>query len=319
MKFILTSDWHLVHENPVCRKDNLFDTQFAKLGEMFNYAVNNKIKYILQAGDMFDKPRDWYVLDRLIRFLANCLEKGIQVFCVRGQHDMYFRNTKESVTNSTLLEQLGLITVLVGKENFATVVTDYKDRIRHDIHIYGASYGEDVPIPKTSGRENDINILVIHKEISNHLAYEMADFTKAKEFLDKHNKFDLILCGDIHQYFCETTMYKGRAICNTGPLLRKEATEDMIAHKPCFMVYDSIDRKITNIQLTVAPAKEVISDTHLEMKHMKEEVMEKFKDGLSSSFKGVSFTDILEKYLKDNNIDPIVCGIISAYMERSNQ
>ena len=55
MKFLATGDWHLRLKRPEFRKDeSYFKTQYEKIRQILQIALDNKCEYILQPGDVFD-------------------------------------------------------------------------------------------------------------------------------------------------------------------------------------------------------------------------------------------------------------------------
>jgi len=305
MKIINLSDCHLLATAPVCRTDNIIDIQFDKLHFVFDYAVMNGIKVILQAGDLVDTKRSWDLLPRLISLLKFYRDrKGVELYMVKGQHDSYYHNMVNDKT---------IVGVLAGVELVHLLDSAPYSR-REDgweINIYGASYGEAVPEVTTK----ESNILVIHKQILMHKVFnKQEEYDYAPDFLHDHPEFDFILCGDAHQkfYFKEGK----RQIVNTGCMLRLEASEACMVHHPQFCVYDIVTRKVEWVEIPHADALDVISDAHLVAKKEKEKSFSEFvaKVKETSGHKSMSFSRNMTLFLKRNNVDAGVKKIISEYI-----
>lgn len=302
MKFILLSDTHLLYQNPVGRLDNLVDVQFDKLNFIFDKAQEFGCP-VLIAGDLFNKPRSWTLLPIVMSFLK---ERDVQVFCVYGQHDTYlYSDETRDRTNLGILEKAGLVEILNNDPVFF-----------RDIFLYGCSFGSEIPIPTIGG----INILVIHAPISNAAIYPGQEFTLAKNFLLTHDKYDLILCGDIHRKFVE--QIGNRIIVNSGPMLRKEASEYNFKHSPGFFIYDADDRKVEWIEIPHRSANEVLSREHIEKQieteSMLDDFIEMMKDDSEESH-GVSFQENLQEFIRKNSVEKGIVDYLSELMGGRNE
>ena len=79
---ILTSDWHLREDTPICRTDNYWEVQWKKV----DYISKLQKQYnclVLHAGDLFDH---WKPSPRLLREII--LHIPDTFFTVYGQHDL---------------------------------------------------------------------------------------------------------------------------------------------------------------------------------------------------------------------------------------
>ena len=303
MNLILLSDTHLLWDKPISRLDDLHQTQFIKLEFVFNYAKETNSKIII-AGDVFNKPRSWNLLPEMTDFLK---KYNIEIFCIYGQHDtyMYSIETRDK-TNLGVLAKAGLVKILENEPYY-----DFNTA------FYGASYGQEIPEIKN---KNHFNILVIHAPIASKALYPNQQYMDALNFL-KENPFDLIVAGDIHQkYIFE---YEGGYICNSGPLLRKEASIYNFLHKPGFWFVNIED--IANhkdvpvfIEIPHQPAEEILSRTHLGYEKESESVLNEFISSISDTKieEGVSFVDNLWRFVKENNIEKPVVDLLSEVINK---
>jgi len=215
VSLVLINDFHLVASNPVCRTDNLVERQFDKLKFIIDYAAENGC-VILSAGDLTDSPRSWYLLPKLSDMIRAA---GVRWYAVFGQHDTYNYSEKHrSATNLGVLSSSGLIEILGSNP---AIVSEYA--------LYGCSWAGSIPKPVDN---NHVNVLCVHAPVSMKPLFWDHDYLDAAQFIEKHNDYKLILCGDIHRGFFYQSE-DGRVIVNTGPVCRTDADEYMLRHQPC--------------------------------------------------------------------------------------
>ncbi len=307
MRYVYLSDPHLVWETPVARMDDIVATQEEKWTFILDYCREIKAPLIV-SGDLFDTPRSWKILHWFSLLLRKYSD--VKIYTILGQHDLYFRN---SIVQET---SIGILKVWNGVQILGSTPTqispDYK------IHIYGCSYGDEVPeiIDPTAN-----NILVIHRMITDRPMWVgQTDYTDASYFLAKEAKgFDVVLCGDAHRKFLIQSS-SGKIICNTGPLLRLEASQEMLEHKPCIFVYDSDLHKIEEIEVPHRPSEDVLSTTHIERKKEFEVMLTSFIDTVKNTDidHGMSFQDNLWTFVKANGIGESVQNILTEVMEEND-
>jgi len=289
MKIAGISDNHLVWEKPAGRLDDIVKTEWEKMDFIYQYCVDHEIKYLLGAGDMFDIKRSWGLLSVATDFFMKW-RLYVETCLVMGQHDTYFHSITEKSTIFGVLKSSNLIIQL--NKNPLSIGSG-------EIYLYGASWGEPVPKVHTKGR---VNILVIHAPIlTKKLWKDQTEYIDARQFMADH-PFDWILCGDVHQYFHFAETLYNRSICNSGPMLRLEASQLMINHSPGFFVFDTDTRRVDWIQIPHKPASEVLTREHLERKAYRKELLDKFVDSIEGDFKSVKFEDNFRKYLEQNEV-----------------
>jgi len=303
MKFILLSDIHLSWDNPIARIDDVREVQLRKLRWILEYA-GSKDAIILQAGDFFDRPRNWYLLPEVI----NIFKKYFIIFVgIFGQHDTYmYSEGTRSNTNLGILNQTGLIKI-AGPERNDWLETE-------DSVIIGCSFGQVLDKEDLKSFHKDKNkILIIHAPIGNSPLFPGHQFTLARKFLMDNSEFDLILCADIHRYFLEE--YKNRIIFNSGPMVRRTAEEYNFTHKPCFGLYDTNKRKIEVIEIPHAKAESVLTRDHIDRKKEAENKLNDFISMIKDDeLDSVSFEENLNMFIQKNKINKSVAQIISEVM-----
>jgi DNA repair exonuclease SbcCD nuclease subunit len=288
-KIICLSDPHLLEVSPVSRIDNVMETSKRKILEVFQFSIDHDNAPILISGDLTDKPRLWRILETLSESIY---QYGIEIFTVPGQHDKYFRN--QSGTILSVLRAAGLIKIAGEKP------IDLKSKGK-SFQIYGCGWGDIIPDPIEPGARN---ILLVHAPLS--LEKKPFETGSAKAFLKRFkNKYRLIVFGDIHKkVFLETKNKNGEKVfmVNSGPLFRKEFTEEMIAHKPGFWVFDTIYEKLSFEEVSHDPPEKVFgTKTTNERKSVLD--LEDFKERLlkTKRQKGdVSAKAYLMRYVNEN-------------------
>lgn len=291
MKVALLSDPHFTVENPIGRNDNIESAVISKLLFVRDYLVQRKIRYLLVAGDLCDVKRSWNLLSLLTTHLSDWVDKGIEVFAVLGQHDSYYHETENDSTVLGVLMSAGLITRLTDD---VYVISDKKETV----FIQGASYGEPVPEAfKAPTKKGTSNILVIHKMIGMaRLWAQQQGMEYAPAFLKRNKGYDLILCGDAHRRFIHS--FGRRIICNTGPVIRLEATEEMMEYRPALFVYDTkVPGRIG--QIPIPCRNNVLTREHIEKIQEEKADFDAFiNEMLEKGRSRYTFNYILRRYLE---------------------
>lgn len=303
-KFLLLSDVHATNQTPVGRKDEIIKTFKNKFTFVLNYAKKHN-SAILQAGDFFDKSRDWHILHLMSQLLK---KYKVPIYTVCGQHDLYMRSHPQD-TPSTLgiLNKIGLIKIL-----------DEKPTILNNTNIYGCSWKATIPKPDPS----KTNILVIHAPITTKGLFPRHDFTATNHFMAKNKGWDLILAGDIHiKGICQG---KKTILANTGPMLRLASNKYNMKHKPCFFIYDTESRKLKDITIPHQNSTMVLTRKHLDKEKLQIDAgsvtkLKKFARliGNQTSKKPV-VKDVLDSLMKANNTKEEVKNFLYEVMSNGN-
>jgi len=306
MKLVLLSDGHLSLEQPEARLDNIGEVGFAKFEFVLQYARSlGKDVFVLQAGDLCNSPRSWFVLPLLTILLKKY--QDVKLGVLWGQHDTYMYS-KETRVNTMLgvLECSGLVQGL-DEEGYLL-----QDMGGEDVAIYGCNHGQKIPEVKFSSY---LNVLVIHAPISEEALFPGHAYLDARNFLEANKDFDLILCGDIHRKFVSET--DGRVLINTGPMIRREATQYNFKHEPGFFVFDTDSREYDWVNIPHRPAIEVLSADHIEEEKKSRCMLEKFIQSVSSKeVSEVSFVDILWELVGENNAPQEIIDLLSEAISR---
>jgi len=317
-KLVLLSDVHLLWENPKSRLDNLPQTQFKKLEFVYNWAKNNNA-IVIQAGDLVHKPRSWYLLPLIVKFFMTWKRKGVDTLMVRGQHDYYYYS--EASGPATVIGALMEAELLHLIPNDKPMVLNLEGK---RVNLYGASFGEKVPVPE---KFSPSNILVVHREISDTSLFDGHRYFSHKGFLKRHKNYKVILCADIHRKFKATILSTSekipRYIVNTGPMLRASATTYNFDHQPGFYIWTPKTRKLQWKNIPVEPADEVLTRAHIEAQEAEDKRMAEFtlklttrmKEGDEEVGENYTFKGGLDSYMEEHRVGKDVADMISGALQ----
>jgi len=316
MKILLTGDWHFRHSVPRKRIDDYPKTQIKKLKFIFNLAKDKNCAFVLQPGDFFDshKANDFLKREmiKLIKEASLPMTEHPFIETIFGQHDLRYHSSDTNNTPLRVLEAAQVIDILGYRRGAPDVYITSPPKIVHsNVHIYGASWFEDIPEITTEG----INILLIHKMIvKDKLLWEgQEDTTKGNILLRKHN-FDLIVSGDNHQSF---TVSNGKKhLVNCGSLMRM--TTAQLDHKPVVYIYDTKDKSLEEHLIPIEPVNKVFDLSKIEKEKKENKELEAFVTHLKSNAKidGLDYPKNLKEYLITNKetVEQEILDIIGEVM-----
>jgi DNA repair exonuclease SbcCD nuclease subunit len=277
---ILTSDWHLREDTPVCRTDDYWLAQWQKV----DFISDLQKKYdcpILHGGDLFDH---WKPSPNLLR--ETILHIPDQFFTVYGQHCLPAHSLElVDKCGINVLQAAGKLTILEG-----------------------CHWGQNPT--KSSLLLNNKSILVWHKMVwKDKKPYPTCTDLPASITLDKY-KYDLLLFGDNHKTFTETL--EGRVLVNPGSMMRMDA--DQVDHRPCVFLWFAEDNTVEQVFIPIEQG--VISREHLEIKEQRETRIDAYVERLNDDWEvALSFEHNVEAYKEVNEVRPSVLEIVYKAME----
>lgn len=312
---IITADWHLTGDRPICRTDDYWEIQWEKI-EFINKLQKKYEIPILLAGDLFDK---WKVPPRLESYAIYNLPDDI--IAIPGQHDL--KNHNLNLINETsfnVLISAGRInrednnwisfkgqchgTIRKCYDNIPTIPLFYY------IHTY--PYGIPIkPLKNDSSRQKGArNIAIVHQFTYIGRTWPGNTASNARKLLRSLPGYDLIVCGDNHKTF--VVEEDGRLLVNPGSLMRMDA--DQIDHKPCVFLYYAKDNHVEPVYIPIE--KGVINRDHLIKKEEKDKRIQAFVERVKNQKNlGLSFRKNLEKYFRDNETDKQVEELVWESLE----
>ncbi len=286
---ILTADWHLREDTPVCRTDNFLDTQIEKM----QFIQEVQIKYncpVIHAGDLFHhwKPSP-FLLTQAFLWLPE------RFHTIYGNHDL-------PQHNKALAEKTGLHTLISAFRINQLKGADWGIGLDEDLTPYEFEIG---------GRK----VLVWHiMTWKDEPPWPGCEDPTAKELLKKFPQYDLIVTGHNHTSFVET--FDGRLLVNPGPITRQTADHEHLQPK-VFLWY----AKTNTVKAVSIPIqKGVISREHIDHKEERDSRIRAFVEKLNNEWEvGLSFEANLERFQKENNIRSSVMQIVRAAIDIDNK
>jgi DNA repair exonuclease SbcCD nuclease subunit len=280
---ILTSDWHLREDIPVCRTDDFWVSQWGKV----DFISDLQMKYdcpVIHAGDLFDR---WKPSPELLtRSILHLPKKFITIY---GQHDLPQHSLE-------LAYKCGIDTLVAsGSISFLNK---------------GVSWGE-LPENKEIWHLKDRSILVWHKmNYQGEPPWPGCTDPKAGKLLRKYPQYSLILTGDNHKPFVEE--YEGRLLVNPGSLMRQDA--DQVDFRPRVYLWYADTNTVEPVYIPIEDG--AVSRDHLIRKQERDDRLEAFVSKLNNDWEGtVSFEENLERLMKENEIGDKIKEIVYKAVE----
>ena len=282
---ILCADIHLREDQPVCRTDNFWITQWQKIEFISDLQKQHNCP-IWHSGDLFHhwKPSP-YLLSAAIHYLPNR-------FCtVYGNHDLPQHNLElNGKSGLCTLEKAGAIQV------FQTCHWNQQP----DKPSWQGQISEDI--------ERRVLIWHVHT-YQGKLPWPGCNSPMGAKLLRQYPAIDLIVTGDNHIPFVEE--FEGRLLVNPGSMTRQKASE---THNPRVYLWHAEDNSVTPVYLPIQD--NVVTRDHLEKVEERDSRIEAFVEKLNDDWEGsVSFEENLNQFEKSNKIDPKIMQIIRKAIE----
>ena len=282
---ILTSDWHIREDTPVCRLDDFWETQWRKIA----FISDLQKKYdcpVWHAGDLFEKPRpSLYLASVTAQFLPD------NFWTIYGNHDLPNHSLE-------LREKSGIHNLYVN------------DRLHLSA---GAHWGQ-----KLGGPENYFMSDIIHnrKVVMFHtMTYQVKQpwpgctDPKSAKLLRMYPDYDLIVTGHNHQSFVEE--HEGRLLVNPGAITRQTADMDnyLYVNKPSVYLWYAETNTVKRVFIPVED--DVITRDHIEQVQVRDARMEAFISKLKNNFEAsISFEENVERMIAENEVKDEVQQLI---------
>jgi DNA repair exonuclease SbcCD nuclease subunit len=285
---ILTGDWHLREDIPLCRIDNYWESQWYKA--RFVSALQTKHGCpVIHSGDLFDhwKPSP-YLLTKTIEHLPK------DFWTIFGNHDLPQNNIEmREKSGIEVLDRAGILNVLSGYHWNQTKPNPFDETIQFP-----------------GGRR----LLVWHVMVwqGDHPWPGCVDPEAGKLLRDTKGP-DLILTGHNHKSF--VVEHEGRLLVNPGSLMRM--TADQIDHRPRVYLWYAEDNTVEPIYIPIDPdGVSPISRVHLDQIKEKDARIEAFIEKLNMDWSSeVSFRKNLEQFFANNKVSENVQNIIWKSLE----
>lgn len=281
-KYIVSADWHLRDDRPLCRKDvNWLGQQEDDLTFIVNEA-NKRDAELIIAGDVYDVPR---VSPSVSNMLVQVLSKAtVPVHIIAGNHSLQYHN-QENLMNSSI----GALSLL---ENLGIRYYECVDNSEDGIFEHAVQISDEITIIHTLTFPNKDSVPFGAK-------------AQAPEDLFKKYPTKYLITGDYHRNFLASE--NDRLLINPGCI--NIQTADMLDYQPVIYYLDT-DTSFVDV-ISIPVNREVLTDNHLTEKKERDNRITSFietvkKHGMIS----LSFEDNLRKAITLNNVDSNVVSII---------
>ena len=280
---ILTADWHLRSDTPICRMDDFWKAQWAKVGFIADLCTKYGVE-VIHAGDLFNH---WKPSPYLLTYASLLLPPAFST--IYGNHDLpqHLMELREK-TGTHNLEQNNRLRVL-EKGHWLESVGNIYPASNTDVATIGIWHG-----------------MVWHGK----RPWPGCEDPSAEQILEENPQFPLILTGHNHQTF--VAEQDGRLLVNPGSLTRQKADQEK--HQPCVFLWYADDNTVEKILLPAQPG--VISREHIEKREEKDERIAAFIAKLNQDGPGgLSFEENLEQVQRETKARSSVMQIIRRALE----
>lgn len=267
---ILTGDWHLREDVPICRTDNFWETQWKKV----DYISDLQKEYncpVWHSGDLYNKWNpSLYLVAETIKHLPN------QFYTAFGNHDLPQHNLElANKCGINLLAEAGKLTIL-GETHWNKEPTIGTWRMPNTDTLVSIWH-----VMTYTGKE----------------PYPGCTDPKANALLRKYPQFKLIHTGHNHKTFIAEL--DGRLLVNAGSIMRQSADQEDF--EPCVFLYYAESNTVEAVYLPIEEG--VVSREHIEKLEQRDSRIEAFISRLNTDWEGgISFEENLDRLLKENKI-----------------
>jgi len=273
---ILTGDFHLREDIPVCRTEEFQQAQWNKIDFISQLQELHECP-VLHSGDLFHhwKPSPWL----LTKTMEHLPKRFLTIY---GNHDLPQHNLE-------LQEKCGIYNLWKA----------------HKLEILpGTHWG--TPVKAESIRIKDRSILIFHiMTYQGKKSWPGCTDTPGAGLLRKYPQFDLILTGHNHKPFVEE--HKGKRLVNPGNPTRQ--TSDQAEHHPRVYLYYADDNTVEPVYLPITEG--VVTREHIEKNEQRDERIQAFISKLNDDYEtSLSFENNLEQFFAANQIRQSVKDII---------
>lgn len=282
---LIFSDLHLRDTQPVCRKDDFWETQKKKLKWLrsFHKSIGSDIP-ILCAGDVF---HEWKTSPKLINMAIDNLPKNM--ISIPGNHEMPNHNYE-------LMDESGY-GVLSKTDKIINGIKIHKGSFEGSktINIYFFPYG--IELHSIDPSPSEINIVLAHHFVYKGRKPFPGQLTGVKSLLKKLKGYDLVVTGDNHHPFTYKT--DDQLLINPGCFGRQKADEASIT--PRVYIWYAKDNSYDIEYVPIEDSEKVISRKHLEQIEYKNEKIELFVGRLNENIDAqLDFKSNMKQYLDGN-------------------
>ena len=270
MKILITADWHIKGERPICRTDDdWIESQRKTIAQIREAFFHNGCEQIWILGDIFDAPRcATAAVNMLIGELKKFPSDSVKILC--GNHDLKDHNYGN-------LEECSIGTL---KKIFGDVPA-YLPHDKKDISVSAKPFALD-------DLQSDADVICTHQlTFPNAEARPIEDCgVIAQDLLDRWPNADIVFTGDYHHgyiYKEDWDTLPCRYVVTPGCINIQKADE--LDYEPFVVVWDT-ESNIDDYnfyKVYIDPQREFCTRDHIEAREQNEaqlaEVVETIKGG----------------------------------------
>lgn len=269
MKILITADWHIRGERPLCRlDDDWIESQRKTISAIREVYEKIGCEQMWILGDLFDAPK---CATAAVNMLIEELQKftgSVSVLC--GNHDLKDHNYGN-------LEECSIGTI---KHLFADVPEELSS-----VSVAGGPLKVSANPFGLDDEESSADIICTHQlTFPNEEARPMADCgVLAQDLLDKWRDAEIIFTGDYHHAFvykedCDT--FPARYVVNPGCINIQKADE--LDYIPGVYVWDtSCSGDVAFQRWNLNPQRDMCTRDHIEAREQKEAMLSEVVETIS--------------------------------------
>lgn len=271
MKILITADWHVRGERPLCRTDeDWIESQRKTIVQIREAFFHNGCEQIWILGDIFDAPRcATAAVNMLIGELKKFPQNSVKILC--GNHDLkdHNYNNLEECSIGTLKKIFGDVPDVIANDGIGSMSVSAKPFALDDL-------------------QSNADVICTHQlTFPNEKARPMPGCgVLAQDLLDRWANAEIIFTGDYHNgyiYKEDWDTLPGRYVVTPGCINIQKADE--LDYEPFVVVWDTKsnidDYNFCKVYLD--PQREFCTRDHIEAREQKEaqlaEVVETIKGG----------------------------------------
>ena len=271
MKILITADWHVRGERPLCRTDeDWIESQRKTIAQIREAFFHNGCEQIWILGDLFDAPRcATAAVNMLIGELKKFPQNSVKILC--GNHDLkdHNYNNLEECSIGTLKKIFEDVPDVVANDGIGSMSVSAKPFALDDL-------------------QSNADVICTHQlTFPNEKARPMPGCgVLAQDLLDRWANAEIIFTGDYHHgyiYKEDWDTLPGHYVVTPGCINIQKADE--LDYEPFVIVWDTKsnidDYNFCKVYLD--PQREFCTRDHIEAREQKEaqlaEVVETIKGG----------------------------------------
>ena len=291
MKFLVFSDLHIHNYKKFDNNGSRLKNCLSVLVDVFSYAHDRDIEYILFPGDLYDQQKALSVpvVTKTLQVFTSLFDAfpKIKFIAISGNHDHSSKNTldRSAITSLTHLSELFENFILLDNKSME-VVANNKTVTVYGIPYYSHKEHFIEKVPKLHPNNDGINLLMIHqtpKHSNEMIPHECT--------VDDFQDFDFVFCGHIHKHesLSENFVIVG------SPLHRDLGDE---GQDKGFLIYDTLTNTYDRVLLDYPKfkrSKVLVEDSDDYVIPIVDDVEDDSMEVISLND---SYDDMLRKYLE---------------------